>query len=114
MHIKEYGEKAFQTALYAGKGRGEIFYICLKLAEEIGEFNGKIGKLMRVKQATYLQAQDIPDSKPLLYELGDILWYVNAAAIELGTTLEEIAQLNLDKLQSRQERGVIIGNGDER
>ena len=31
-----------------------------------------------------------------------------------GITLEECAQLNLDKLRSRAERGVIKGNGDNR
>ena len=32
----------------------------------------------------------------------------------MGMKLEEIAQMNLDKLTSRQQRGVIDGNGDNR
>ena len=35
-------------------------------------------------------------------------------AKELGFTLEEIAQMNYDKLHSRAERGKISGDGDER
>jgi NTP pyrophosphatase (non-canonical NTP hydrolase) len=47
-------------------------------------------------------------------ELGDVLWYVSQVASELGLELEEIAQQNLDKLLSRQRRGVLSGSGDER
>jgi hypothetical protein len=35
-------------------------------------------------------------------------------AFELDYTLEEIMQMNLDKLASRQQRGVISGSGDNR
>lgn len=47
-------------------------------------------------------------------ELGDNLWYLSELADKLGLSLEEIAQENLDKLASRQERGVLRGEGDER
>jgi len=47
-------------------------------------------------------------------ELGDVLWYISALADDLGVTLEEIAQANVDKLQSRKERGKIGGSGDNR
>ena len=32
----------------------------------------------------------------------------------MGWDLEDVAQGNLDKLASRQQRGVIDGNGDNR
>lgn len=34
--------------------------------------------------------------------------------INMCWTLEDVAQANLDKLASRQQRGVIDGNGDHR
>jgi NTP pyrophosphatase (non-canonical NTP hydrolase) len=47
-------------------------------------------------------------------ELGDVLWYVAQVASELGLELDEIAQANLEKLLSRQRRGVLAGSGDDR
>ena len=43
-----------------------------------------------------------------------MLWYVAQLATELDLDLDEIAQANLDKLLSRQRRGVLSGSGDER
>lgn len=50
----------------------------------------------------------------LAYEIGDILWQTAGIAKALGFSLDEIAMMNLNKLASRKERGVIDGNGDNR
>ena len=50
----------------------------------------------------------------MIAELGDVLWYVAAVAKEIGMDLDWIAQKNLDKLESRAQRGVIKGEGDKR
>lgn len=47
-------------------------------------------------------------------ELGDTLWYLARGASEIGTTLEEIAQSNIDKLADRRRRDAIHGEGDDR
>jgi hypothetical protein len=39
---------------------------------------------------------------------------VAQVATEAGLDLEAVAQANLDKLLSRQERGVLSGSGDAR
>ena len=47
-------------------------------------------------------------------ELGDVLWYISQLSSELGYQLEEIANANLQKLNSRKIRGKIHGSGDDR
>jgi NTP pyrophosphatase (non-canonical NTP hydrolase) len=50
----------------------------------------------------------------VLKELGDVLWYVAAAAFEAGSSLEEVARINMDKLSDRRNRDVVHGSGDDR
>ena len=47
-------------------------------------------------------------------ELGDCLWYLAVIAARFGYTLEEIAEMNVEKLRDRQRRGVLKGSGDNR
>ena len=57
---------------------------------------------------------DIDERFALAKELGDVLWMVTAAANDLGFDLDEIAQINIDKLSSRHRRGSLRGSGDNR
>ena len=52
--------------------------------------------------------------KEMIKELGDVLWYLTACASELGVDLEEVASQNAKKVEDRQVRGVISGEGDNR
>lgn len=54
------------------------------------------------------------DDRAAAQELGDVLWYLAMSADALGYSLSEIADMNLDKLRGRKERGTIGGSGDER
>lgn len=87
-----------------------IVYPTLGLVNEAGEFAGKIKKVFRDKEGEFT-----PEVKESLKgELGDVLWYLTQICTNLGFTLEEVAESNLDKLFSRLERGVIRGDGDNR
>ena len=102
MTLDEYQEKAALTITPESK---DLNYLSLGLASEAGEFAGKVKKKIR---------DGVFDRIAAAHELGDVLWYVSQAAAHLGYTLEEIAQMNVLKLRSRLERGVIGGDGDER
>jgi len=172
MKIKEYQEKALETAIYPNKGNNHI-YPFLGLCGEFGEFY----KTSSINN--YKSLNEINLSK---YELGDCYWYFVVLCWELNIDLDMLAfveidmdnkeinleavflhlselaelfkkvirdnteinkeivleklslificifkymvwrdwdeyqiwQMNIDKLQSRKERNVIHGSGDER
>lgn len=87
-----------------------IVYPTLGLVNEAGEFAGKIKKIFRDKGGTISD----DDREALKGELGDVLWYLTQICTNLGLSLEEVAEANLDKLFSRLERGKISGEGDHR
>ena len=41
------------------------------------------------------------DKNHIKKELGDVLWYISETASGLGCTLDEIGQMNIDKLKAR-------------
>jgi NTP pyrophosphatase (non-canonical NTP hydrolase) len=47
-------------------------------------------------------------------EMGDILWYVADVCTLLGISLDDVATTNIAKLESRKQRGVLTGSGDNR
>jgi NTP pyrophosphatase (non-canonical NTP hydrolase) len=109
MNFSEYQTKAQTTALYPDVG-SNLYYPALGLGGEVGEVLNKVKKIMRDHDGKITdEYRDI-----LRKELGDVLWYIATLAHELGLDLDDVAQLNLEKLTSRKERGVLGGNGDDR
>jgi NTP pyrophosphatase (non-canonical NTP hydrolase) len=100
-----------ETAIFPRNDNLDIIYPALKLAGEAGEVAEKVGKAIR-DDISKFQEKAYLDG--LAKELGDVLWYVAALADSIGYDLSEIAQMNLEKLNSRQARGVISGSGDNR
>ncbi|USN96695.1 MAG: nucleoside triphosphate pyrophosphohydrolase family protein [Candidatus Nomurabacteria bacterium] len=111
--MKEYGEKAIST-LTSNHAYGSItpdlMAQVLGLVGESGEVAEKFKKLVRDKGGEISEE----DRQELLKELGDILWYVNAVSVLLGSSLEETASKNLEKVLSRKARGKTHGSGDNR
>lgn len=108
----DYQQKAHETAVYPFDKARE--YLLLGLANEIGELAGKLKKVMRGDYGGDLYHITNEMRQSIGHELGDVLWYLAELAGEFDFNLSEIAQMNLDKLSSRQDRGVIKGDGDER
>ena len=109
MTPNDYQTAALQTAVYPNQGNN-IVYPSLGLCGESGEVAEKVKKLIRDKEGVLTD----PDREKIALELSDCCWYIAVLAYELDYTLEEIMQMNLDKLASRQQRGVLSGSGDNR
>ena len=109
MNLNDYQREARKTAAYPPIGHG-VIYPTLGLANEAGEVAGKIKKIFRDKAGVIGDAE----RGALQAELGDVLWYLAQVCTELDLSLDDVAQHNLDKLFSRQQRGMIQGDGDTR
>jgi NTP pyrophosphatase (non-canonical NTP hydrolase) len=108
MEIVEYQERAIATAVY-GAGNA-IIYPTLGLCGEAGEVSEKVKKILRDSSGEFSNEKKLEIAK----EIGDVIWYCNALARDIGYDLEAVMNMNLQKLESRRNRGVISGSGDNR
>jgi NTP pyrophosphatase (non-canonical NTP hydrolase) len=69
----------------------------LGLAGESGEVADMVKKYM-------MQGHDL-DYDHIAKELGDVLWYVAETATAIGYFLDDIMQMNIDKLKARYPEG---------
>ena len=109
MDFSEYQSLSRRTAAYPRAGE-DMTYPALGLCGEAGEVAEKVKKTLRDDGGVLTDER----REGLSRELGDVLWYLSQLATEAGLDLEEIAAENLDKLFSRQERGMLRGSGDDR
>jgi NTP pyrophosphatase (non-canonical NTP hydrolase) len=108
MELSEYQRRSRRTAEYPREAW--LAYPALGLAGEAGEVAEHAKKAIRDDGGEVGELRRAAMSK----ELGDVLWYVAQIATELELDLDEIARANLEKLLSRQRRGVLSGSGDDR
>lgn len=123
MELNEYQKRAMGTCMESSNNWSYMF---LNLVGEVGEFASKVAKhirkghysIMASNIANGCNIDDLADPTAALDELkketGDILWQLSGLCTVMGWSLEDVAQMNLDKLASRNQRGVIDGNGDNR
>ena len=108
MNANSYQQWTLSTAIYPGAGTGndsELSYLALGLNGEAGEVADKIKKHLRDGKL---------DIGGVIYELGDVCWYVARLAEAFGYQFEDILEINHSKLESRKTRNVLTGSGDER
>ena len=107
MNFDEYQEKALTTALPSAL---DLNYLMPGLAAEAGEVAGKWAKVIRDDDGILT-----PETRAgILKEVGDCYWFLALIAEVLEVSSEDIAAVNLEKLLSRKERGVLGGSGDNR
>lgn len=114
LSLEDYQIVSAETAIYPGAGEeasiGGLSYVTLGLTGEAGEIANKVKKIIRDHRGTITAKA----RNELAGELGDVLWYVAQVATQLGVSLNQVAELNLVKLQDRKQRNVIQGSGDHR
>jgi NTP pyrophosphatase (non-canonical NTP hydrolase) len=103
MDFNDYQKLAQQTAIYT-----DPMYLVTSLMIEAAEAADLFVKLL-------LRGDDVEiDKVKVVSELGDVLWNLANMAADQGLKLEDIAIFNVEKLKSRQARGVIQGSGGDR
>lgn len=107
--LDDYQKKASETNLRQNEHSNEaLAYLALGLTGEAGEVAEKVKKVIRGDR----RLEDVGGD--LVLELGDVMWYCAQLADYLDVDLSAVASANISKLQSRQARGAIRGDGDHR
>lgn len=121
MTLNDYQDKAMTTCLASCKNE---VYAINGLQAEVGEIADKIAKWVRKgicridnnRLVFNTSDEEVVNDyqEELAKEIGDCLWFLALCSRQLGYTLEEVGQMNIDKLRDRAMRNVIIGEGDNR
>jgi len=87
-------------------GKDRLVENVLGLVGEAGEVAEKVKKMLR--DGSRLNQEEI------VKELGDVLFYTTAIANYFYSDLQTVIDTNIKKLDDRETRGVLSGNGDNR
>lgn len=79
---------------------GGILNGCLGLSGEVGEFNDMVKK--------WIFHEKPLDTDHAQKELGDVLWYVAMICRSFGWDMNQIMQMNIDKLKARYPDGFDV------
>ena len=109
MNFAEYQKQASKFAVYESH-----YYPFFGIAEEVGEFVGLVAKGERGDYPFESLGSHGKRSEALMKEAGDVLWQLSQCLEELDLSMQEVAEMNLKKLEDRQQRGVLRGFGDNR
>ena len=88
---------------------GWMYYV-LGIGGETGELLEKVKKLFRDDYGEVTEER----RKAIALEMGDILWYMARLCDHLDLKFDDVAFMNIEKLQSRMDREKLHGDGDER
>jgi NTP pyrophosphatase (non-canonical NTP hydrolase) len=119
MKVKEYQDLAMRTNDGKAKERlemkmmgnqivdiGGVLNAALGLSGEVGELNDMIKK--------FVFHQKPMDESHFKRELGDICWYLAMMCEACEYNLEDIMQINIDKLKARYPEGFDITKANNR
>ena len=89
-----------------GEDTGTVLNACLGLSGEVGEFNDMIKKWI-------FHEEDL-DEEHLKKELGDIMWYIAMMCHAFRWGLDEIMEMNINKLKARYPEGFDTDRANNR
>jgi len=101
------------TELY-NKSLDFILHNNLKFEEEMIIRAGNISEISKKVLRDKNGIIDEKDKDKYYQNLIVVLYCVDGLCEEYGSTIEEIAQMNIEKLLDRKNRGVLKGSGDDR
>ena len=96
MHLNRYQSMAARTINPEHDNATMLAHALWGLSAEVGEVHGLFQKELQGHEMSH---------DHLKKELGDCLWMIAEACTASGWTLEEIAQMNIDKLKERYPEG---------
>ena len=96
MNFKEYQELASRTMNKNLKRSESEMHALHGLVSELGELHG-------IYQKVY-QGHDF-DGLHAMKELGDLLWFIAEYCTANGWNMDDVAQMNIDKLKARYPDG---------
>jgi NTP pyrophosphatase (non-canonical NTP hydrolase) len=85
---------------------GGIINACVGLSGEVGELNDIVKK--------WIFHQKELNEVHLKKELGDVMWYVAMLCESMGWNLDDVLQMNVDKLKARYPDGFDIERANNR
>lgn len=113
MTFDDYQKEALKTAFVSPKHKGTLMEQTIWAMGISGEASEVLEKWKKI--VAYKDGEIGDEERELLKkELGDVVWYIAVMADSLGFSLDDVMQLNVDKLKDRQKRDVIKGVGDTR
>lgn len=68
---------------------------------------GEVGEVVDLIKKNLFQGKQL-DKEKLILELGDARWYMEILCMALGTSLNEIEEKNVDKLNKRYPKGFKV------
>lgn len=99
MTINEYQKEALRTEPKAVKAARID-----RLINGLMGLNGEAGEAIDILKKHLFQGHEL-DREHLAMELGDVAWYLAVTADAIGYTLQEVLELNVDKLRARYPDG---------
>ncbi len=98
MNVNDYQEGVLKTASPMSMATPENL-----LLQAVMGMCGEAGEAIDIVKKVLFQGHQLNDEekKHFVIELGDVLWYVTTGAVAIGYDLEEVMQMNIDKLKAR-------------